>query len=52
MLEKWNGGFQIASEMTLSQLFEKQAHIKPNAIAVVFEDEKLTYEKLNKNRIN
>ena len=48
VLEKWNGGFQIAPEMTLSQLFEKQAHIKPNAIAVVFEDEKLTYEKLNK----
>ncbi|WP_144611303.1 non-ribosomal peptide synthetase DhbF [Bacillus cereus] len=48
MLEKWNGGFQIVPEMTLPQLFEKQAHISPNSIAVVFEDEKLTYEKLNK----
>ncbi|UOB81277.1 non-ribosomal peptide synthetase DhbF [Bacillus sp. ZJS3] len=48
VLEKWNGGFQIVPEMTLSQLFEKQAHINPNAIAVVFEDEKLTYEELNK----
>ncbi|MFP3670520.1 hypothetical protein SB717_36150, partial [Priestia sp. SIMBA_032] len=26
VLEKWNGGFQIAPEMTLLQLFEKQAH--------------------------
>ncbi|MGN5649109.1 amino acid adenylation domain-containing protein [Bacillus sp. Brlt_9] len=47
VLEKWNGGFQIVPEMTLSQLFEKQTHINPNAIAVVFEDEKLTYEELN-----
>ncbi|HDR6312417.1 TPA: amino acid adenylation domain-containing protein [Bacillus cereus] len=47
VLEKWNGGFQIVPEMTLSQLFEKQAHINPNAIAVVFEDEKLNYEELN-----
>ena len=48
VLEKWNGGFQIIPEMTLSQLFEKQAHINPNSIAVIFEDEQLTYEELNK----
>ena len=48
VLEKWNGGFQIAPEMTLPQLFEKQAHINPNSIAVVFEDKKLTYEELNR----
>ncbi|RAT01213.1 non-ribosomal peptide synthetase, partial [Bacillus cereus] len=48
VLEKWNGGFQIVPEMTLSQLFEKQAHINPNAIAVVFENKKLTYEELNR----
>ncbi|MGG0302265.1 amino acid adenylation domain-containing protein [Bacillus albus] len=47
VLEKWNGGFQIVPEMTLPQLFEKQAYINPNAIAVVCEDEKLTYEELN-----
>ena len=35
-------------EMTLPQLFEKQAHINPNSIAVVFEDKKLTYEELNR----
>ncbi len=51
MLEKWNGGFQIAPEMTLPQLFEKQAHINPNSIAVVFEDKKLTYEELNEKQI-
>ena len=34
--------------MTLPQLFEKQAHINPNSIAVVFEDKKLTYEELNR----
>ncbi|PFN48379.1 non-ribosomal peptide synthetase [Bacillus thuringiensis] len=48
VLEKWNGGFQIAPEMTLPQLFEKQSHINPNSIAVVFEDKKLTYEELNR----
>ena len=44
-MEWW---FQIAPEMTLPQLFEKQAHINPNSIAVVFEDKKLTYEELNR----
>lgn len=48
VLEKWNGGFQIAPEMTLPQLFEKQVYINPNSIAVVFEDKKLTYEELNR----
>ena len=31
-------------------LFEKQAHINPNSIAVVFEDKKLTYEELNRKK--
>ena len=44
-MEWW---FQIAPEMTLLQLFEKQSHINPNSIAVVFEDKKLTYEELNR----
>lgn len=33
---------------TISQLFEEQVEKKPNAIAVVFEDKKLTYQELNK----
>ncbi|WP_459503144.1 amino acid adenylation domain-containing protein [Bacillus sp. C1] len=48
ILEKWNGGFQIAPEMTLPELFEKQVHVTPNAIAVVFEDTTLSYAELNK----
>lgn len=35
-------------DLTLSQLFEKQVEIRGNEIAVVFEDEKLTYSELNK----
>ncbi|AIK38221.1 D-alanine--poly(phosphoribitol) ligase, subunit 1 [Bacillus pseudomycoides] len=48
VLEKWNGGFQIAPEMTLPELFEKQVRLTPDATAVVFEDTTLTYEELNK----
>ncbi|MBC6973014.1 amino acid adenylation domain-containing protein [Bacillus sp. Xin] len=48
ILEKWNGGFQIAPEMTLPELFEKQVHLMPDATAIVFEDTTLTYEELNK----
>lgn len=48
ILEKWNGGFQIAPEMTLPELFEKQVRLTPDATAVVFEDTALTYEELNK----
>ncbi|KFN01510.1 non-ribosomal peptide synthetase [Bacillus clarus] len=51
VLEKWNGGFQIVPEMTLPQLFEKQAHLSPDSIAVVFEDTSLSYEELN-NKAN
>lgn len=40
--------FKLHRKMTLPQLFEKQAHINPNSIAVVFEDKKLTYEELNR----
>ncbi|PEI92380.1 non-ribosomal peptide synthetase [Bacillus pseudomycoides] len=48
VLEKWNGGFQIAPEMTLPELFEKQVRLMPDAIAVVFEDTTLSYTELNK----
>ncbi|WP_017149593.1 amino acid adenylation domain-containing protein [Bacillus bingmayongensis] len=48
ILEKWNGGFQIVPEMTLPELFEKQVHMTPDAIAVVFEDTTLSYTELNK----
>ncbi len=40
--------FKLHQGMTLPQLFEKQVHINPNAIAVVFENKKLTYEELNR----
>ncbi|MHC2831689.1 amino acid adenylation domain-containing protein [Bacillus sp. F9_6S_D1_P_5] len=36
-----------SSNFTIHQLFEKQAERTPEAVAVVYEDQKLTYQELN-----
>ncbi|WP_139487939.1 non-ribosomal peptide synthetase [Brevibacillus dissolubilis] len=38
---------EVPKELTISQLFEQQAQLNPDQIAVVFEDEELSYAELN-----
>ncbi|WP_130908082.1 non-ribosomal peptide synthetase [Pseudomonas sp. Sample_16] len=48
LIEHWNPAFQLqAPSPTLHQLFEAQAAQRPDAIALVFEGEHLTYAALN-----
>ncbi|MFK5968540.1 MAG: amino acid adenylation domain-containing protein [Candidatus Marithrix sp.] len=47
-LQNWN---KSPLEMCIHQLFEAQVKRTPNAIAVVFEEQQLTYQELN-NRAN
>ncbi|HLO86302.1 MAG TPA: amino acid adenylation domain-containing protein, partial [Nostocaceae cyanobacterium] len=47
-LLKWSQGeTNIVPELCLHQLFEAQVERTPDAVAVVFENEQLTYRKLN-----
>src|SRR5262249_39572919 len=43
----WNGAAHPVPSATVPQLFEAQAARSPDAAAVVFEDERLTYGELN-----
>jgi amino acid adenylation domain-containing protein len=48
LIEHWNPAFQLqAPSPTLHQLFEAQAAQRPDAVALVFEGEHLTYAALN-----
>ncbi|MHC8287881.1 amino acid adenylation domain-containing protein [Pseudomonas sp. XS1P51] len=48
LIQHWNPTFQAQpSPPTLHQLFENQAAQRPNAIALVYEGEQLTYAALN-----
>jgi amino acid adenylation domain-containing protein len=48
LLVDWNSPKQLpASDKCLHQLFEEQAEISPNAIAVSLNDDFLTYQELN-----
>ena len=52
LLTEWNPSFNpIPNDQCIHELFEEQVRCTPGAIAVVFRDEKLTYEQLN-NRTN
>lgn len=52
MLVKWNDTqVDYPRDLCIHQLFEQQVERTPNAIAVVFENQKLTYRELN-NRAN
>ncbi|MEC4813417.1 MAG: amino acid adenylation domain-containing protein [Scytonema sp. PMC 1069.18] len=48
LLLKWNATFaDYGTDCCLHQLFEAQVHRTPDAVAVVFEEEQLTYRELN-----
>jgi amino acid adenylation domain-containing protein/non-ribosomal peptide synthase protein (TIGR01720 family) len=48
LLEEWNQtAADYPAEQTLPELFEAQVETTPNAIAVVFEGQELTYRELN-----
>ncbi|HEX8273687.1 MAG TPA: amino acid adenylation domain-containing protein [Longimicrobiaceae bacterium] len=49
VLEKWNRtGADFPADRCIHQLFEAQAERTPDAVAVVFERESLTYRELNR----
>lgn len=43
----WNNTYQYFPEKTLSQIFEEQVEKTPDNIAVIYENERLTYKELN-----
>ena len=47
ILEEWNDTEREIADKTLPELFEEQAARNPDAIAVVYEEEQLTYGELN-----
>src|SRR4028118_606906 len=48
ILVEWNGTkADYPQDRCIHQLFEQQAQRTPDAVAVVFEDQKLTYRELN-----
>ena len=47
VLVEWNGTTRVFPQGCLHQLFETQAARTPDAVAVTFESEKLTYNELN-----
>lgn len=47
LLVNWNQTSADYSSICIHQLFEAQVEQTPNAIAVVFEDQQLTYQELN-----
>jgi amino acid adenylation domain-containing protein len=47
LLFEWNNTQQDYPNQCIHQLFEQQVHKTPEAIAVVYKDEQLTYQELN-----
>ncbi|EEF58139.1 non-ribosomal peptide synthetase [Pedosphaera parvula] len=48
LLVEWNStGTEYPKDKTISQLFAEQAAARPDAIAIVFENKKLSYRELN-----
>jgi non-ribosomal peptide synthetase component F len=47
LLTQWNQTSCTYSDKLFHQLFESQAEKSPNAIAVVFDNQQLTYQQLN-----
>ncbi|HJP90455.1 MAG TPA: amino acid adenylation domain-containing protein, partial [Pyrinomonadaceae bacterium] len=49
VLVEWNQtAAEYSFEMTLAQLFEAQVERTPEAVALIFDDERITYEELNR----
>ncbi|WP_192881645.1 non-ribosomal peptide synthetase [Nostoc sp. CENA543] len=48
LLRKWNNTeIQYPQDKCIHQLFEEQVERSPNAVAVIFENQQLTYQQLN-----
>ncbi|GAX45461.1 amino acid adenylation [Tolypothrix sp. NIES-4075] len=48
LLVEWNDTqIDYPLDKCIHQLFEQQVHLNPNAVAVVFENQQLTYQQLN-----
>ena len=47
ILEGWNDTERAVPQATLPELFEQQVERTPDAVAVVFEDQQLSYRELN-----
>ena len=47
VLVEWNDTSEDIPQRSVSQLFEEQAHRTPDAIAVTYEDQQVTYSELN-----
>lgn len=47
-LQRWNDtAHQFSSTLLVHQLFEQQAALRPNAPALIFEDQELTFSEIN-----
>ncbi|CAM3778403.1 Tyrocidine synthase 3 [Pseudomonas reidholzensis] len=47
LLQAWNPAPQASSGLCAHQLMERQARLRPDAVALVFNDEQLTYAELD-----
>ncbi|BAZ48116.1 AMP-dependent synthetase and ligase [Nostoc sp. NIES-4103] len=48
LLVEWNPNFSdVAVNQCIHELFEKQVQLQPNTVAVVWQDQKFTYQQLN-----
>ena len=47
LVEFNNPKLDVPPQVTIHEMFERQAMIYPNAIAVTYEKEKITYKELN-----
>ncbi|NWF57937.1 MAG: AMP-binding protein, partial [Fischerella sp.] len=45
--QEWNDSHAYTKHLCVHEIFEKQVERTPDAVAVVFEDEQLTYRQLN-----
>ena len=49
VLQEWNDTRRLfPTDICINELFEQQAESKPEAVAIIYEDQYLTYEELNR----
>ena len=48
ILTEWNqAGYEVVVDLTIHEMFEQQAGLRPDAVAVVYEQEQISYGGLN-----